>query len=80
MAFESRLVTICCKRAGSPNTGPAAGSIAVSSCKILRIGSWSQGINGCFNDGRKRYRLKLNPEFSGDNPRHLKQIFDKLRL
>ena len=81
MAFESRFQTTCCRRSGSPETGPASGSSSVSSADAPwppRPGATASRAASI--DRGQVHRAHVEPQLAGDDARDVEDVLDELGL
>ena len=80
-ALVSRFQTTCCSRSGSPDTGPG---VRIDACLRSRMPLASAAgrtdSTAASTIGGELDPLHVEPDLAGDDPVHVEQVLDQLRL
>ena len=79
IALDRRFQKTCCSRPGSPATGPARGSSSLEP-DIFGLGRGADRLDRRSMNDAGVDRLDVEPHLAGDDPAHVEQVLDELRL
>ena len=78
-AFDTRFQTTCCRRPGSPDTGPTRGSTIGLDAHALGVGGGLNRRDGVVDDQRQLHRLHVEPDLARHDARDIEDVLDDLR-
>ena len=78
-AFDTRFQTTCCRRPGSPDTGPTRGSTIGLKPHALGVGGGLNGGDRVVDDERQLHRLHVQANLARHDPRDVEHVLDDLR-
>ena len=78
-AFDTRFQTTCCRRPGSPDTGPTRGSTIVWIAYALGVGGGLDGRHSVVDDQRQFHWLHIQANLPRHDSRNVEDVLDDLR-